>query len=70
MTSWLRRLRAAARLVVDWDIFKHAFDDMVRDPALARRIETILASEPLLAAYVTTLKALWTPIEHDMKELR
>jgi hypothetical protein len=68
--AWIRRLRAAARLLVDWDVFKHAFDDMVRDEGVRRRIEIVLASEPLLGAHFTVLKALWAPVEADLKELR
>jgi hypothetical protein len=68
--KWLRRLRAAAKLLADWDVFKHAFDDTMRDEAVRRRVEVILASEPLLGAHVSVLKALWAPIETDLRELR
>ena len=68
--TWLRRLRAAARLLVDWDLFKHAFDDMMRDDGVRRRLEIVLASEPILAAHAAALKALWAPVEADLKELR
>ncbi len=68
--AWIRRLRAVARLLVDWDVFKHAFDDMARDEGVRRRIEIVLASEPLLGAHFTVLKALWAPVEADLKELR
>ncbi|NLH99269.1 MAG: hypothetical protein GX446_07225 [Chthonomonadales bacterium] len=68
--TWMRRLRAAARLLVDWDVFKHALDDALGDECVRRRVEVILASEPLLAAHVAALKALWTPVEADLKELR
>ncbi len=67
---WFRRLRAAARLLVDWDVFKHAFDDLLKDEGVRRRIEVVLASEPLLGAHFAALKALWAPIEADLKELR
>ena len=68
--SWMRKLRAAARLLVDWDVFKHALDDTLRDEGVRRRIEVILASEPVLAAHVAVLKALWAPVEADLRELR
>ncbi|MBM3496769.1 MAG: hypothetical protein FJX72_20975 [Armatimonadetes bacterium] len=68
--GWIRRLRAAARLLVDWDVFKHAFDDAMGDEGVRRRLEVVLASEPLLGAHMTVLKALWAPVEADLRELR
>ncbi len=68
--AWMRRLRAASRLIVDWDVFKHAFDEMMQDEGFRRRLEAVLATEPILTAYATTLKALWAPVERDLRELR
>lgn len=68
--AWIRRLRAAARLLVDWDVFKHAFDDMMQDRLVRQRLEMVLASEPVIGAHFTVLKALWAPIERDLRELK
>lgn len=68
--GWFRRLRAVTKLLVDWDVFKHALDDMLQDEGVRRRLEVVLASEPLLGAHAAALKALWAPIEADLRELR
>jgi len=70
MNTLLRRLRLIARLLVDWDIFKHALDEMARDPLVMRRLQNALAADPVLAACASTLRTLWVPIERDIKELR
>jgi len=70
MMAMLRRLRVVARLLVDWDAFKRALDDMTKDEALRRKLETAIGSDAALAAGAAMLKSLWTPIERDMKELR
>lgn len=70
MTVWARRLRAAARLAASWHIFKVALDDALADPVVRRRIETVLTGDPVLAAHFAILKALWMPVERDLKELR
>lgn len=67
---WMRKLRAVARLLIDWEVFKHAFDDTMSDEGVRRRVEIVLASEPLLAAHIAVLKALWAPVEADLRELR
>ncbi|NUQ69713.1 MAG: hypothetical protein HUU17_02705 [Chthonomonadales bacterium] len=67
---WLRRLRTVTRLLVDWDIFKHAFDDAMGDEGVRRRLEAVCVSDPLLAAHAAMLRALWAPVERDLRELR
>jgi len=68
--AWLRRLRAVTRLLVDWDAFKRALDEMMKDEALRRKLETAIVSDAALAAGAAMLKALWMPVERDIKELR
>ncbi len=70
MTTWWRRLRIVAQLLVDWGIFRTALDDMLRDRELRRRLDAVLAADPVLAANAAMLRALWAPIERGFRELR
>jgi hypothetical protein len=58
------------RLLVDWDAFKRALDEMIKDEALRRKLEAAIGSDPALAAGAAMLRSLWTPVERDIKELR
>ena len=70
MTRLLRRLGILARLMVDWDLFKRAFDAAASDPALRARADAILRLDPALAGQFELLRALWSPVEADLKALR
>ncbi|MCX6360212.1 MAG: hypothetical protein NT029_10410 [Armatimonadetes bacterium] len=70
MRSILRKLGLVARLMIDWDLFKRALDAAVADPVLRARGEAAMQMDPALAAQVQTLKALWAPVEADLRALR
>ena len=70
MAQILRKLGLLARLMIDWDLFKRALDAAAADPACRARAEAAMRLDPALAAQVDTLKALWAPVEADLRALR